>query len=66
VRNAGGALTGEHEQRHDRGEQDGGGRVAIEGQTPFATGLSRKSPTTAPSGRVRTKADQNKTTREIR
>ena len=32
---------------------------------PSLTGLSRKSPTEAPSGRVRMKAAQNKKTREI-
>ena len=32
---------------------------------PSPTGLSRKSPTEAPSGRVRMKAAQNKKTREI-
>ena len=32
---------------------------------PSLTGLSRKSPTVAPSGRVRMNAAQNKNTREI-
>ena len=32
---------------------------------PALTGLSRKSPIEAPSGRVRMKAAQNKKTREI-
>ena len=32
---------------------------------PLAIGLSRKSPTVAPSGRVRMKAAQNKATRLI-
>lgn len=32
----------------------------LKSKPPFAIGLSRKSPTTAPSGRVKIKADQNK------
>jgi hypothetical protein len=32
---------------------------------PLLTGLSRKSPTVAPSGRVKIKAAQNKKTRDV-
>ena len=38
----------------------------LSSRPPFATGLSRKSPTVAPSGRVRMNAAQNKSTRLIR
>ena len=37
----------------------------LNARPPSLTGLSRKSPTEAPSGRVRMKAAQNKKTREI-
>ena len=36
----------------------------LNAKPPSLTGLSRKSPTVAPSGRVRMKAAQNKKTRE--
>jgi hypothetical protein len=36
----------------------------LNAKPPSLTGLSRKSPTVAPSGRVRIKAAQNKNTRE--
>jgi hypothetical protein len=37
----------------------------LRARPPSLVGLSRKSPTVAPSGRVRMKAAQNKKTREI-
>ena len=36
----------------------------LRSRPPSLTGLSRKSPTVAPSGRVRMKAAQNRQTRE--
>jgi hypothetical protein len=37
----------------------------LSARPPWSTGLSRKSPTVAPSGRVKMKAAQNKVTREM-
>ena len=37
----------------------------LKARPPSSTGLSRKSPTVAPSGRVRMKAAQNSVTREM-
>ena len=38
----------------------------LKARPPSLNGLSRKSPTVAPSGRVRMKAAQNRNTREMR
>ena len=42
--------------------RDASGRLSA--MPPWSTGLSRKSPTVAPSGRVSTNAAQNSTTRD--
>lgn len=40
-------------------------RGRLQARPPSSTGLSSKSPTVAPSGRVRMNATQNKMTREM-
>lgn len=57
-------LWQQDDEGDDEGRDDRGGERPAQVQPPSAVGLSRKSPTMAPSGRVRMKAAQNRATRD--
>jgi hypothetical protein len=59
-----GPLRRDEQADDDEGGDHRRGERSAERETAFGHGLARKSPTVVPSGRVRMKAAQNKSTRE--